>query len=306
MNQREILAQLKTLSTENINQNSVDIDIVPTLDKLRIINKEDQKVAKIIESVLPDIAKAVDMATLALKNGGRLIYVGAGTSGRLGILDAVECPPTYGVDYNTVVGVIAGGENAFIKAQEGAEDSEEFAINDLQKINLTSKDIVCGIAASGRTPYVIGGLKYAQSLGAATIAISCNTNAVISQYAQAKIEVSLGAEVVTGSTRMKAGTAQKLILNMISTTVMINLGKTYKNLMVDVKTSNKKLEARAKKIIMDATEVDFATAEKYLEDANNHVKTAIVMILHNVDYAAAITMLDKSNGVIRNINATQR
>jgi N-acetylmuramic acid 6-phosphate etherase len=301
MNQQEILAQLKTLSTENINQNSVDIDIVPTLEKLKIINQEDQKVAKIIESVLPYIAKAVDMATLALKNGGRLIYVGAGTSGRLGILDAVECPPTYGVDYNTVVGVIAGGENAFIKAQEGAEDSEEFAVNDLQKINLTSKDIVCGIAASGRTPYVIGGLKYAHSLGAATIAISCNTNAVISQYTQAKIEVSLGAEIVTGSTRMKAGTAQKLILNMISTTVMINLGKTYKNLMVDVKTSNKKLEARAKKIIMDATDVDFATAEKYLADANNHVKTAIVMILHNVDYATAITMLDKSSGVIRNI-----
>jgi N-acetylmuramic acid 6-phosphate etherase len=301
MNQQEILAQLTTLTTETINQNSTNIDVVSTLEKLTLINQEDQKVALAISLILADIAGVVDLATETIKNGGRLIYFGAGTSGRLGILDAVECPPTYGVDYNTVVGVIAGGDKAFIKAQEGAEDSEDFAINDLKNINLTAADLVCGIAASGRTPYVIGGLKYAKNIGAQTVAISCNSNAVISNYANSKIEVSLGAEVVTGSTRMKAGTAQKLILNMISTTTMINLGKTYKNLMVDVKTSNDKLKARAKRIIMDATDVDFSTAEEYLDLANNHVKTAIVMILHNIDYPSALTMLEKAHGVIRKI-----
>ena len=301
MNQQEILAQLTTLTTETINQNSTNIDVVSTLEKLTLINQEDQKVALAISLILADIAGVVDLATETIKNGGRLIYFGAGTSGRLGILDAVECPPTYGVDYNTVVGVIAGGDKAFIKAQEGAEDSEDFAINDLKNINLTAADLVCGIAASGRTPYVIGGLKYAKNIGAQTVAISCNSNAVISNYANSKIEVSLGAEVITGSTRMKAGTAQKLILNMISTTTMINLGKTYKNLMVDVKTSNDKLKARAKRIIMDATDVDFSTAEEYLDLANNHVKTAIVMILHNIDYPSALTMLEKAHGVIRKI-----
>lgn len=301
MEQQQILEQLKNLTTEKINHNSIDIDILPTLDKLRIINAEDQTVAQSIALHLPDIAIAVDAITKALKSGGRLIYIGAGTSGRLGILDAVECPPTYGVDYNTVVGLIAGGKEAFIKAQEGVEDKEEFAINDLQEANLTSQDIVCGIAASGRTPYVIGGLKYARNLGCQTIAVACNLNSVIGEYADYKIEVALGAEVVTGSTRMKAGTAQKLILNMLSTATMINLGKTYKNLMVDVKTSNAKLEARAKKIIMDATEVDFDTAAKYLQLANNHVKTAIVMILNNVDLATAKQLLDNASGVIRKI-----
>ena len=301
MNQQEILAQLTTLTTETINQNSTNIDVVSTLEKLTLINQEDQKVALAISLILADIAGVVDLATETIKNGGRLIYFGAGTSGRLGILDAVECPPTYGVDYNTVVGVIAGGDKAFIKAQEGAEDSEDFAIHDLKNINLTAADLVCGIAASGRTPYVIGGLKYAKNIGAQTVAISCNSNAVISNYANSKIEVSLGAQGLTSSTRMKAGTAQKLILNMISTTTMINLGKTYKNLMVDVKTSNDKLKARAKRIIMDATDVDFSTAEEYLDLANNHVKTAIVMILHNIDYPSALTMLEKAHGVIRKI-----
>lgn len=300
MNQ-QILEQLKTLTTENINPNSTNIDILPTIEKLRIINNEDQHVALIIAQELPAIAAAVDAITFAMKHGGRLIYTGAGTSGRLGILDAVECPPTYGVDYNTVVGLIAGGAEAFIKAQEGVEDKEDLGIADLHSINLTRQDIVCGIAASGRTPYVIGGLDYARSLGCKTIAIACNKNSVIGQHADLKIEVALGAEVVTGSTRMKAGTAQKLILNMLSTASMISLGKVYKNLMVDVKTSNAKLEARAKKIIMDATEVDYATAEKYLQLANNHVKTAIVMILNQVDLVEAQTKLNNANGVIRNI-----
>lgn len=301
MEQKQILEQLKGLTTETINQDSTNIDIVPTIEKLRIINNEDQKVAAAIADHLPAIADAVDAITLALKNGGRLIYLGAGTSGRLGILDAVECPPTYGVDYNTVVGLIAGGDAAFIKAQEGVEDREDCAIADLQSINLTQFDIVCGIAASGRTPYVIGGLKHARNVGCKTIAVACNSNSLIGQYADYKIEVSAGAEVVTGSTRMKAGTTQKLILNMLSTATMINLGKTYKNLMVDVKTSNAKLEVRAKKIIMEATEVDFETAAYYLQLANNHVKTAIVMILNQVDYATAQSLLQNADGVIRKI-----
>ncbi len=301
MQQEQILAQLKTLTTENINPNSSNIDIVATLEKLKIINQEDQKVALAIEGELPSIATAVDAITAAMKNGGRLVYIGAGTSGRLGILDAVECPPTYGVDYNTVVGLIAGGEKAFIQAQEGVEDRAELGVEDLKQINLTSYDIVCGIAASGRTPYVIGGLDYARSLGCKTIAVACNKNSVIGDHADIRIEVSAGAEVISGSTRMKAGTTQKLILNMLSTTTMINLGKVYKNLMVDVKTSNAKLEARAKKIIMEATEVDYATAEKFLKLANNHVKTAIVMIINNLSFEQAREKLSASSGVIRDI-----
>ncbi len=301
MNQQQILEQLKTLSTETINQSSINIDILPTIEKLKIINEEDHKVAEAISHELPIIAKAVDIITNAMKHGGRLIYMGAGTSGRLGILDAVECPPTYGVDYNTVVGLIAGGKEAFIKAQEGVEDQESAGFADLKEINLTENDVVCGIAASGRTPYVIGGLKYANSIGCKTISIACNKNSVISNYADIKIEISPGPEVITGSTRMKAGTAQKLILNMLSTTAMINLGKVYKNLMVDVKTSNEKLQARAKKIIMEATEVDFMTATEYLELAHNHVKSAIVMIINNCSYEEAQKKLNKAHGVIRKI-----
>ncbi|MDD3266620.1 MAG: N-acetylmuramic acid 6-phosphate etherase [Burkholderiales bacterium] len=301
MQQQEILQQLKSLSTETINPNSTNIDIVSTIDKLRIINNEDKKVAEAISLHLESIAQVVDIATIAIKNGGRLIYTGAGTSGRLGILDASECPPTYGVDFNTILGLIAGGREAVWKAVEGAEDSEELGAIDLQKISLTDKDVVLGIAASGRTPYVIGGLKYASSIGAKTASLACNLNSVIGTYADYKIEVSAGAEVVTGSTRMKAGTTQKLILNMISTAVMINLGKTYRNLMVDVATSNAKLHARAKKIVMEATDVDFETAEKYLLLANNHVKTAIVMILNNIAYDEAIKKLDCADGIIRKI-----
>lgn len=301
MQQQEILQQLKTLSTETINPNSTNIDIVSTVDKLRIINDEDKKVAEAISLHLDSIADVVDLATKAIKNGGRLIYIGAGTSGRLGILDASECPPTYGVDFNTILGLIAGGREAVWKAVEGAEDSEDFGAIDLQKILLTDKDVVLGIAASGRTPYVIGGLKYARSIGADTVALACNQNSVIGTYADYKIEVSAGAEVVTGSTRMKAGTTQKLVLNMISTTIMINLGKTYRNLMVDVATSNAKLHARAKKIVMEATDVNFEIAEKYLSLANNHVKTAIVMILNNLSYDEAVSKLKNADGIIRKI-----
>lgn len=299
MNQQQILEQLKTLTTENTNQNSISIDILPTLEKLRIINEEDQKVSLAIAKELPSIAKAVDEITVAMKNGGRLIYIGAGTSGRLGIIDAVECTPTFGIDYNTIIGLMAGGTDAFVKSYEGIEDQESAGFADLKGVNLNSSDVVCGIAASGRTPYVIGGLKYGRSIGCKTIAIACNRNSQIGNYADIKIEVSAGPEVISGSTRMKAGTTQKLILNMISTTVMINLGKVYKNLMVDVKASNEKLRARAKKIIMDATEVNYATAEHYLELANNHVKTAIVMIIYNCDLVTAQHKLENSGGTIR-------
>ncbi len=301
MKQQQLLQQLNSLSTESSNSNSLDIDILPTLDKLKIINAEDQLVAQAIAMELPAIATAVDAITLALAQGGRLIYLGAGTSGRLGVLDAVECPPTFGLDYNTVIGLIAGGKDALIQAKEGIEDQESAGISSLLEINLSSKDIVCGIAASGRTPYVIGGLKHAKSIGCATIALACNKNSAIALYADFKIEVNTGPEVISGSTRLKAGTAQKLILNLLSTTAMINLGKVYKNLMVDVKTSNAKLEARAKKIVMEATNCDYTTAEKYLSLAHHHVKTAIVMLLYNCDYISAQSLLDSAGGVIRRI-----
>jgi N-acetylmuramic acid 6-phosphate etherase len=299
MEQYRILEQLNTLTTETTNFKSVNIDILPTLEKLQIINEEDQQVPLAIAKELPAIALAADAITLAMRNGGRLIYLGAGTSGRLGILDAVECPPTYGVDYNTIVGLIAGGKEAFIQAQEGVEDQESAGFADLKAIELKPCDIVCGIAASGRTPYVIGGLKYARQVGCKTIAIACNKHSVIGSYADFKIEVLVGPEVISGSTRMKAGTAQKLVLNMLSTTAMINLGKVYKNLMVDVKTSNAKLAARAKKIIMDATEVDYSTAEHYLNLAHNHVKSAIVMIINQCSFEEAQQHLAKAGGVIR-------
>ena len=278
-----------------------NLETMSVQELLMNMNKEDKSVPLAVEKAIPQIEKLVEVIVSKMQQGGRLFYMGAGTSGRLGILDASECPPTYGIAQGIVVGLIAGGAEAFIKAQEGVEDKEELGVADLQSIQLTAKDIVCGIAASGRTPYVIGGLDYARSLGCVTIAVACNKNSVIGQHADLQIEVAPGAEVVTGSTRMKAGTTQKLILNMLSTTTMINLGKVYKNLMVDVKTSNAKLEARAKKIIMDATEVDYATAEKYLQLANNHVKTAIVMLLNNSTLEEAQTKLTNANGVIRNI-----
>lgn len=299
MNQTQLLAQLSTLTTENINPQSIDIDVLPTLEKLRIINAEDQKVAAAVSLELPAIAAAVDLITQIIHQGGRLIYIGAGTSGRLGILDAVECPPTYGIAPNTIIGIMAGGAAAFIHAEEGVEDQEDQGATDLAAIHLTKHDLVCGISASGRTPYVIGGLKYAKSCGSKTIALACNQPSLIAAYADLKIEVRLGAEVISGSTRMKAGTAQKLILNMLSTATLINLGKVYKNLMVEVKTSNAKLQARAIKIIMDATAVDLVSARHYLYLANNQVKTAIVMIIRHCDAATARAQLDTSAGIIR-------
>lgn len=244
---------LNGLVTENRNINTMDIDKISTVEMLEKINNEDKNVPLAVKKEIPQIAELIEKAVERMRKGGRIIYIGAGTSGRLGVLDASECPPTYGVEPELVQGVIAGGEEAMFKAKEGAEDSEELAVLDLKERNLNKKDIVIGIAASGRTPYVIGALKFAKENGALTASISCNKNSPIAKEADIEIAPVVGAEVVTGSTRMKSGTAQKLVLNMISTGVMIKLGKVYENLMVDVKATNAKLVERSKKIVMEAT-----------------------------------------------------
>lgn len=273
------MVDLKNLTTEKQNPNSLNIDELSTLDMLKVINNEDKQVALAVEKILPDIQEAVDIIAEKLKVGGRLFYIGAGTSGRLGILDAVECPPTFGVDFELVQGIIAGGNTAIFKAVEGAEDNFSLAENDLRERNFSNKDVLVGIAASGRTPYVIGGLKYAMTIGAATIALGCSANPKIAEFADILLNPITGAEVVTGSTRMKAGTAQKMVLNMLSTGAMIKLGKVYGNLMVDVKTSNEKLSERAINIVMTATERSREECEEALKQAEGHAKLAIFMLL---------------------------
>ena len=289
---------LNNLLTEQRNPYTINIDTVSTLEMCMLLNEEDKRVAIAIRNILPQIAKAIDEITLRLQNGGRLFYIGAGTSGRLGILDAVECPPTYSTDPEMVQGIIAGGYNAIFKAQEGAEDSFTLAQDDLSNKNLTNKDCVVGIAASGRTPYVIGGLDFAHDIGALTIAISCSPNNKISNHADIALEALTGPEAITGSTRMKAGTAQKMILNMLSTCTMIKLGKVYGNLMVDVKASNEKLVARARKIVMEATDCTEDTAIAVLKETSGKVKPAILMILANLNYTQAMNKLNANQGFI--------
>ncbi len=290
---------LENLNTERRNQRTMQLDQMSITELLTVMNEEDAKVAQAVKEQIPHISRAVTSITESLRQGGRLIYMGAGTSGRIGLLDAVECPPTFGTSPEMVVGLIAGGSNAFIKAVEGAEDREELGVTDLQSINLTAKDAVVGIAASGRTPYVIGGLAYAKSLGAVTISISCNKDADISRNADIAIEIDNGPEVLTGSTRLKAGTSQKLVCNMLSTASMIGLGKVYGNLMVDVQLSNEKLVERAKRIIMEATSCDLSTAEKTLELADRKPKVAILMILTGCTYEEALQKLEQTQGFIR-------
>lgn len=287
---------LKKLETEQNNPNSVKIDQSSTREMLNIINDEDAKVSEIVKKEIPTITKLVDSAYDSLKNGGHLFYVGAGTSGRLGILDASECPPTFGVSHELVQGVIAGGEKAILKAQEGMEDLPEEGEKDLIDRRLTDKDIVIGIAASGRTPYVIGALNYAKSIGASTGSISCVSQSKLSEASDIGVEVVTGAEVITGSTRLKAGTAQKMVLNMISTGVMIKLGKVYQNYMVDLSPSNKKLVTRAKGMIQDITGVDVDRASELYERSNGHVKTAIVMEIIQVTADRAKELLDLNEG----------
>ena len=290
--------KLENLTTESRNSSSLNIDKVSTLDMVKIINNEDKKVALAVEKELVKIAEAIDGIVSGMQKGGRLIYIGAGTSGRLGILDASECPPTYGVSEELVQGIIAGGTEAIFRAKEGAEDSKELAIEDLKSKNITENDTIVGLAASGRTPYVIGGLEYANKIGALTVSITCNANSEVAKVSKVSIAPVVGAEVVTGSTRMKAGTAQKLVLNMLSTGTMIKLGKVYGNLMVDVRATNKKLVERAKKIVCEATGVDREVAEKVLKETNYDVKLSILMILTGLDINEAKEKLSQNKGYI--------
>lgn len=287
-------------STESRNSKSMNIDQEDTLSILKTINLQDQEVPKIIseEKILTQINKIVDIIVANFRKGGRLFYIGAGTSGRLGILDAAECVPTYGTDPEMVQGLIAGGEEAVVNPVEGAEDSPELGAKDLIDRSLSVNDFVFGLAASGSTPYVVGGLDYARSIGAKTGSLSCNFNSEISKHSDFPIEAVVGPEVITGSTRMKAGTAEKLILNMISTTSMIKIGKVYSNLMVDVKPTNIKLVDRAKRIICDATGVDFDTASEYYERSNHQPKIAIVMIKASTTFDEAKLALEKNDGFI--------
>ncbi len=291
-------SRLRALTTEGRNPNTMAIDTASAEEIVRLINNEDKIVAFAVEQALPQIAKAVEAASNALANGGRLIYVGAGTSGRLGILDASECRPTYGVDDNTVVGLMAGGKEAMFAAKEGAEDSLTLCEEDLKAIDFTAKDVLVGIAASGRTPYCIGGMNYAKSIGATTVSVCCSQDSALSKIADIPIEAVTGPESVTGSTRMKAGTAQKMILNMLSTASMILQGKVYSNLMVDVQTSNEKLVIRARNIFMQATGCDEETAIRRLAQTNNKVKLAIVMELCGLELEEAEALLARNNGHI--------
>ncbi|EOS58024.1 MULTISPECIES: N-acetylmuramic acid 6-phosphate etherase [Paenibacillus] len=289
---------LENLTTEARNERTMRLDEMDVTELLTVMNEEDAKVAGAVKKEIPKIAQAVTAITESLKKGGRLIYMGAGTSGRIGLLDAVECPPTFGTSPDQVVGLIAGGSNAFIKAVEGAEDRAELGRIDLQNLELTAKDAVVGIAASGRTPYVIGGLEYAKQMGAKTISISCNKNAVISTISDIAIEIENGPEVLTGSTRLKAGTSQKLVCNMLSTASMIGLGKVYGNLMVDVQPTNEKLADRAKRIVMEATGCDASTAENTLRLTEGKPKPAILMILTGYSYEVALEKLEENQGFI--------
>ena len=290
---------LKSMSTETRNQNTMNLDIMSPLEVVTVMNQEDAKVPAAITPALPNIAQCVTWAIESIEAGGRIVYMGAGTSGRLGVLDAVECPPTFGVAPEVVVGLIAGGEKAFVKAVEGAEDSRQLGHDDLVDIGLQKRDIVIGIAASGRTPYVLGGLAYAQEVGCHTVAISCNPGSAIGQAAELAIEVVPGPEVLTGSTRLKSGTCQKLILNMISTATMVGCGKAYQNLMVDVMQTNEKLVVRAQNIVMEATGCDRETATEKIAIAGGSAKTAITMILADCDLEEAQARLAKAKGHVR-------
>jgi N-acetylmuramic acid 6-phosphate etherase len=293
------IERISKLVTEGRNQNTVNIDSVSTIDMIEMINEEDKKVPEAVGKAKESIAKAVDIIAERLASGGRLIYIGAGTSGRLGILDASECPPTYGVNDELVKGIIAGGQKAIFKAVEGAEDSKELGKEDLIENNLTNKDVVCGIAASGRTPYVIGAMEYGKKVGVPVLCVTMNPDSEMAAMADVPITVVVGPEVIMGSTRMKSGTAQKLVLNMLTTGTMIKLGKVYENLMVNVQTTNKKLEARAKRIVKLATDAEYETIEKVLQTTNNDVKLSIVIIKTGLSKEKAEKLLEKSNGYVK-------
>ncbi|MBQ9251235.1 MAG: N-acetylmuramic acid 6-phosphate etherase [Clostridia bacterium] len=289
---------LHLLDTEQRNPASSGIDRMSTLEMVTLINSEDHKCAEAVAKVLPEIAKSVDLIEAQLRKGGRLFYAGAGTSGRLGVLDAAECPPTYGVDPGLVVGLIAGGPSAFLKAVEGAEDSRELGKQDLMAHDFSEKDALVGIAASGRTPYVIGAMDYAREVGAPVMAITCCRDSAMSHHADVTMAPIPGPEVITGSSRMKSGTCQKLVLNMLSTCVMVKLGKVYGNLMVDVQATNEKLVDRSIRIVRTATGVDAEEAKQALEQSGFSCKTAIVMLLLGVGADQARQALEAADGRI--------
>ena len=295
------MVELKKIATEQRNPNTMNIDSLSTHEMIRLINREDHRVAEAVSLVTEEIAKAVDVIADRLSKGGRLIYCGAGTSGRLGILDAVECPPTYSTEPEMVQGLIAGGYPAIFKAVEGAEDSKELGVEDMKGINFAAGDVLVGVAASGRTPYVLGCMEYAKELGAVTVAVTCCPGSVLDTYADIGIAPAPGPEVVTGSTRMKSGTAQKMVLNMLSTGAMIKLGKVYGNLMVDVKPSNEKLVRRCVTIVCAATECDEATATAALEQCEYRPKIAIVMVLMGVGAEEAKVLLNRAGGRIARV-----
>ena len=290
---------LGALVSETRNPQTMDLDALSTLDLVHRFNQQDTLVAEAVKATLPDVASAVDAAAEALKSGGRIIYMGAGTSGRLGVLDASECPPTFGVPHGLVVGLIAGGPGALLKAVEGAEDNAQLGEDDLIALNLASQDLVVGLAASGRTPYVIGGLKYARKTGCTTVAVSCNPDSPIAQEADIAISPVVGPEALTGSTRLKSGTAQKLVLNMISTGAMVKFGKVYQNLMVDMKATNIKLMDRACRMVVEATGIERAEAETLLRQTDFDVKPAILMALSGLNADAAREKLAAHQGFLR-------
>ena len=304
---KSLFDQLSILVTEHRNKQSVNIDSLSSAEVLSLINNEDKKVPRAVTKEIRYIARAVDMVVDAFKNGGRLIYIGAGTSGRLGILDASECPPTYGTDPELVQGIIAGGRRSVFRSQEGAEDKCANGVRDIRAKRVSSKDVVCGISASVHTPFVVASIQEAKRLGAKTIYVTTNPRSVLKQREFAElyraIDVAIcptvGPEVIMGSTRMKAGTAQKLVLNMITTTAMIRLGKVYKNMMVDLMMNSRKLRERAKRVLMIATGVDYDTATEVLASADGHVKTAIVMIRANISASEARRRLKNADGFVR-------
>jgi N-acetylmuramic acid 6-phosphate etherase len=296
---KAVFDEIKKLVTEQRNPATMDIDTKSALEIVQLINAEDHKIAPVVEKELPYIAQAVEIVVPAFKRGGRLIYVGAGTSGRLGVLDASECPPTFGTDPEMVQGIIAGGYGALVRAVEGSEDLAENAARDLKERDLSDKDVVCGLAASRRTPYVLAAVKYARQIGAKTLYVTCTPREEIKFDVDVAICPVVGPEVVMGSTRMKAGTAQKIVLNMITTAAMIRLGKVYGNMMVDLQMNSQKLQERSKRVVMMVTGVNYERAAEVLVVAGGHVKTAIVMILAQVDAKEALKRLDSSDGFVR-------
>lgn len=290
---------LSTLGTETRNERTAELDRMPVSELLSVMNAEDQTVALAVREALPEIGTAVEAITESLRRGGRLIYLGAGTSGRIGLLDAVECPPTFGTAPEQVVGLLSGGPGAFIVAVEGAEDEPARAIADLDEIGVGDRDTVVGLAASGRTPYVIGGLKHAATRGAVTVSVACNRDALVSRYADVPIEVPTGPEILTGSTRLKGGTAEKMVCNMLSTAAMVRLGKVYGNLMVDVRATNNKLVDRARRMVVQATGADPDIAAQALSAAGGHAKTAIVMLLTGATAEEAARRIEQAHGDTR-------